>query len=95
MEKNLFLYYISDRVNHKPIMKELPNNQTVIVGNSTSFQCIVVSDLHLKIQWIRGIITCDPTTANCSLNNQIINKVMEQHVNSIINSVIFRFKIKN
>jgi hypothetical protein len=42
----------SDRVNHRPIIKDNPKNATIIVGDSVEFTCQVISDLHKHITWI-------------------------------------------
>ncbi|XP_037030854.1 fibroblast growth factor receptor homolog 1 isoform X5 [Bradysia coprophila] len=49
---------VKDRVNHKPIITKPPQNQTVLVGASVTFQCIVLSDLVSHLQWPRH--SCNP-----------------------------------
>lgn len=72
--KNKKKNYFADRVNHKPIIENKPQNQTLTIGTNATLKCKVLSDLHLHIQWVFG--TCN----NCS--QQVILKVMDSEQNT-------------
>lgn len=42
----------ADRVNHKPIITNLPQNATVELGGTFTMACKVLSDLHSNLQWL-------------------------------------------
>lgn len=64
--------FSAERVNHKPILEEQPQNATEAVGTNHTFKCEFISDLHLsKVQWVLG------TCLNCS--NTKVLKVMVKH----------------
>lgn len=47
-----FFISLSDRLNHKPIIQKLLQNETVILGSNVTFEVTVVSDLHRSTHWI-------------------------------------------
>lgn len=61
-------FILTDRVNHKPIITDSPQNNTLVIGKSITFKCSIISDLHLSVQWVFSV--CN----NCS--NQSLLKVM-------------------
>lgn len=66
----IFSYQLfTDRVNHKPIITDPPQNTTLKIGESLNWKCKFISDLHKHVQWIY----CFPHK-NCSA--PIIQKVM-------------------
>uniref|UniRef100_T1DCI5 receptor protein-tyrosine kinase n=1 Tax=Cupiennius salei TaxID=6928 RepID=T1DCI5_CUPSA len=49
-----FTLEVSERIPHRPIMsEEYPKNQTVYVGDTSTFECRFVSDLHPSMRWLR------------------------------------------
>lgn len=65
-------FYFTDRVNHKPIITDPPQNSTIVIGTSITFKCFIISDLHLSVQWAFNLSNCK----NCS--NQTMLQVMVQ-----------------
>lgn len=67
--------FFTERVYNKPILSELPQNATELVGTSHTFKCQFISDLHLSgIQWVSG--TCLDCTNIKML--QVMVKYMEK-----------------
>uniref|UniRef100_A0A8D8VDX5 receptor protein-tyrosine kinase n=1 Tax=Cacopsylla melanoneura TaxID=428564 RepID=A0A8D8VDX5_9HEMI len=48
---------IAERLHHRPILTEAPENKTVVVGSAHNFTCRVLSDSHPTVQWFRGQVT--------------------------------------
>lgn len=58
----LYLYYcILERLHHRPVFTEAPQNLTLVLGGSGALACKVLSDLHPYIQWYIGEITVENT----------------------------------
>lgn len=53
---------VVERVNHKPIVTQAPQNATVEVGGDVNFTCKFLSDLHPRLSWIKN--TYEPFTNN-------------------------------
>lgn len=45
-----------ERLHHRPILTEAPQNLTALIGTAASFTCKVLSDLHPHVGWVRGIL---------------------------------------
>lgn len=59
---NHFSYIdFTDRVNHKPIITDPPQNITLKIGEALMWSCKIISDLHKHVQWLY----CGPRK-NCS-----------------------------
>lgn len=41
-------------MHHRPILTQAPKNTTVRPGETCTFQCIVLSDLHPHVVWTHG-----------------------------------------
>lgn len=46
--------YFTDRVNHAPLFKKRPENQTAIVGQTITFEVEIHSDYQRWVEWIKG-----------------------------------------
>ncbi|KAI5746919.1 hypothetical protein M8J77_009049 [Diaphorina citri] len=46
-----------ERLHHRPILTEAPQNNTLVVGSSHAFTCKVLSDLHPQVEWFLGHVT--------------------------------------
>lgn len=46
--------FFSDRVNHRPIIKNITPNTTELVGSTVNIFCEILSDLHPAIEWVFG-----------------------------------------
>lgn len=57
--------FILERLHHRPVFTEAPQNLTLVLGNSGVLTCKVLSDLHPYIGWYIGESTVD--------NSDIIN----------------------
>lgn len=68
--KHTTVLLITDRVNHKPIIKEAPKNLTLPVGGSGEMRCQYLSDLTSKKAW--AFNPCNRT--GCSNNRTVISK---------------------
>lgn len=42
----------TDRVNHKPIITDPPQNSTLKIGEALTWRCKIISDLHKHVQWL-------------------------------------------
>lgn len=45
---------VIERMNHRPIITKMPENTTVVVGREAHFSCVILSDLHPSLFWVRG-----------------------------------------
>ncbi|CAO1419888.1 unnamed protein product [Diamesa hyperborea] len=45
---------VKDRVNHRPIIKNITPNTTELVGSTVNISCEILSDLHPAIEWVFG-----------------------------------------
>lgn len=45
-----------ERLHHRPILTEAPQNLTALIGTAAFFTCKVLSDLHPHVGWVRGIL---------------------------------------
>lgn len=69
--QNLMYLTVTDRVNHKPILLERPDNVTLMVNQSGHMYCKYLSDLTSKKAWI--FVHCRSIN-DCSSNRTIMGE---------------------
>lgn len=57
----VYLFSILERLHHRPVFTEAPQNLTLVSGSSGALTCKVLSDLHPYIGWYIGESTVDNT----------------------------------
>lgn len=48
--------FLLERLHHRPVFTEAPQNLTLVLGSSGAMTCKVLSDLHPYIGWYIGEI---------------------------------------
>lgn len=51
--------FILERLHHRPVFTEAPQNLTLVLGGSGVLACKVLSDLHPYVGWYTGEIMVD------------------------------------
>lgn len=66
-------YFLTERLHHRPILTEAPQNKTLVVGSSHAFTCKVLSDLHPQVEWFLGHVTNNSDLVNLT---KVVVKVL-------------------
>jgi len=51
--------FILERLHHRPVFTEAPQNLTLVSGSSGALTCKVLSDLHPFLEWYNGEVTVE------------------------------------
>lgn len=51
--------FILERLHHRPVFTEAPQNLTLVLGSTGALACKVLSDLHPYIGWYNGEVTVE------------------------------------
>lgn len=65
--------FLTERLHHRPILTEAPQNKTLVVGSSHAFTCKVLSDLHPQVEWFLGHVTNNSDLVNLT---KVVVKVL-------------------